>query len=106
MCHGCRRTFAPVAVLIYFLIAGIAAKYLFAWIKSVSIYITDPANANAANDYVQRLKDITVAVVPVIGILLGAFVLVLLYREIKGKVSTAKRNALAQKVDPERQPLL
>ena len=81
------RTFAPVAVLIYFLIAGIAAKYLFAWIKSVSIYITDPANANAANDYVQRLKDITVAVVPVIGILLGAFVLVLLYREIKGKVS-------------------
>ena len=100
------RTLAPVAVLIYFVIAGIAAKYLFAWIKSVSIYITDPANVNAANDYVQRLKDITVAVVPVIGILLGAFVLVLLYREIKGKVSVAKRNALAQNVDPERQPLL
>jgi uncharacterized protein (TIGR03663 family) len=100
------RTFAPVAVLIYFVIAGIAAKYLFAWIKSVSIYITDPANANAANDYVQRLKDITVAVVPVIGILLGAFVLILLYREIKGKVTTANRNALAQKVDPKRQPLL
>ncbi|MGZ3623902.1 MAG: flippase activity-associated protein Agl23, partial [Ktedonobacteraceae bacterium] len=100
------KTFAPIAVLLYFVIVGIAAKYLFAWIKSVSIYITDPANANAANDYVQKLKDITLAVVPVIGILLGAFVLVLLYREIKGKVSVAKRNALAQKVDPERQPLL
>ena len=61
---------------------------------------------NAANDYVQRLKDITIAIVPVIGILLGAFVLVLLYREIKGKVSIAKRSGLAQKVDLERQPLL
>ncbi len=100
------KNFAPVAVLVYFVIAGIAAKYLFAWIKSVSIYITDPNNVNAANAYVQRLKDITVAVVPVIGILLGAFVLVLLYREIKGKVLVARRNALAQKVDPERQPLL
>ncbi|HYX50774.1 MAG TPA: flippase activity-associated protein Agl23, partial [Ktedonobacteraceae bacterium] len=100
------KTFAPVAVLVYFVIAGIAAKYLFAWIKSVSIYITDPNNVNAANNYVQRLKDITVAVIPVIGILLGAFVLVLLYREIKGKVSVGNRNNLAQKVDPERQPLL
>ena len=100
------KSFAPVAVLIYFVIAGIAAKYLFAWVKSVSIYITDPNNVNAANDYVQRLKDITVAIVPVIGILLGAFVLVLLYREIKGKLPVAKRRGLATKVDPERQPLL
>ena len=88
------------------MIAGIGAKYLFAWIKSVSIYITNPSNVNAANDYVQRLKDVTVAIVPVIGILLGAFVLVLLYREIKGKLPVAKRRGLATKVDPERQPLL
>jgi uncharacterized protein (TIGR03663 family) len=100
------KSFAPVAVLVYFAIAGVAAKYLFAWIKSVSIYITDPNNVNAANDFVQRLKDITVAIVPVIGILLGAFVLLLLYREIKGKVAVAKRRGLANKVDPERQPLL
>ena len=32
--------------------------------------------------------------------------LVLLYREIKGKVAVAKRSGLAKKVDPERQPLL
>ncbi len=100
------KTFAPIAVLVYFVIAGVAAKFLFAWIKSVSIHITDPSNVNAANDYVQKLKSITVAIVPLIGILLGAFVLVLLYREIKGKVSVGKRNRLAQKVDPERQPLL
>ncbi|HYB02400.1 MAG TPA: flippase activity-associated protein Agl23 [Ktedonobacteraceae bacterium] len=100
------KTFAPIAVLIYFVLAGIAAKFLFAWIKSVSLYITDPNNVNAANDYVQHLKNITVAIVPVIGILLGAFVLLLLYREIKGKVTVGKRNRLAQKVDPGRQPLL
>ena len=100
------KTFAPVAVLVYFAIAGVVAKFLFAWIKSVSIYITNPNNVNAANDYVQRLKSITVAIVPLIGILLGAFVLVLLYREIKGRVSVGKRSHLAQKVDPERQPLL
>jgi uncharacterized protein (TIGR03663 family) len=100
------KSFAPIAVLVYFVIAGVAAKFLFALIKSVSIYITDPNNVNAANDFVQRLKDSTVAIVPLIGILLGAFVLVLLYREIKGKVSYGQRNRLAQKVDPERQPLL
>jgi len=100
------KSLAPVTVLVYFVIAGVAAKFLFAWIKSVSIYITDPNNVNTANNFVQRLKDTTVAIVPVIGILLGAFVLVLLYREIKGKVSVAKRKGLAKHVDPERQPLL
>jgi uncharacterized protein (TIGR03663 family) len=100
------KSFAQVFVLVYFAIAGVAAKYLFAWIKSVSMYITDPNTVNAANDFVQSLKDITVAIVPVIGILLGAFVLLLLYREIKGKVAVAKRRGLANKVDPERQPLL
>ena len=100
------KTFAPIAVLVYFAIAGVAAKFLFAWIKSVSIYITDPNNVNAANNYLQRLKSITVGIVPLIGILLGAFVLVLLYREIKGKVTYGRRNRLARKVDPERQPLL
>src|SRR5229473_134508 len=100
------KSFAPVTVLVYFVIAGVAAKYLFAWIKSVSIYITDPNKVNAANNDLQRLKDITVAIVPMIGILLGAFVLVLLYREIKGKIPVAKRSGLAKNVDPERQPLL
>jgi uncharacterized protein (TIGR03663 family) len=100
------KSFAPVALLVYVAFAAVAAKILFSWVKSVSIYITDPDNMNAANDYVQRLKDITVSIVPVIGILFGAFVFVLLFREIKGKVPVATRSRLAQKVDPERQPLL
>ncbi len=68
--------------------------------------MTDPNNVNAANNYVQRLKDITVAIVPMIGILLGAFVLFLLYREMKGKEPVVKRRGLAKHVDSERQPLL
>ncbi|MGZ3644354.1 MAG: hypothetical protein ACXVCM_10915, partial [Ktedonobacteraceae bacterium] len=93
-------------LLAYFVIAGGAAKFLFAWIKSISLYITNPNNVTAANNYVQGLKDNTVAIVPVIGILLGAFVLVLLYREMKGKVPAPERRGPAKHVDPERQPLL
>src|SRR6516225_4405042 len=38
------KTFAPVTLLVYFIVAGVAAKFLFAWIKSASLYITDPNN--------------------------------------------------------------
>ena len=100
------KTFAPVTLLVYFVIAGIAAKLLFAWIRSTSIYITDPKNINAANIFVQGLKDKTVALVPILGILLGAFVLFLLYREVKGKVPLIGRRGLAKQVDPEKQPVL
>ncbi len=100
------KTFAPVTLLAYIVIAGVAAKFLFAWIKSISLYITNPNNVTAANNYVQGLKDNTVAIVPVVGLLLGAFVLVLLYREMKGKVAVPERRGLAKHVDPQRQPLL
>jgi len=100
------KTFAPVTLFAYIVIAGITAKFLFAWIKSTSIYVTDPNNVSAANNYVQGLKDTTVAIVPVIGILLGAFVLFLLYREIKGKLPATRHRGVAKYVDPERQPLL
>jgi uncharacterized protein (TIGR03663 family) len=100
------KTFAPVTLLAYFVIAGAAARALFAWIKSLSIYITNPTNATAADNFVQGLKDKTVAMVPVIGILLAVFVIVLLFREIKGKLPAPGRRGLTKHVDPERQPLL
>src|SRR6266516_8157134 len=91
------KTFAPVTLLVYLVVAGVAAKLLFAWIKSVSIYITDPSHTTAANNFVQGLKDDTVAIVPLIGILLGVFVLILLYREMSGKVATTERRGLAKR---------
>jgi uncharacterized protein (TIGR03663 family) len=98
------KTFAPITFLVYLVIAGVAAKILFTWVKAASIYITD--NPNAANIFVQKLKDYTVAIVPVIGILLGVFVLILLYREMSRKVPIMGRRGLAKRVDPEKQPVL
>jgi len=98
------KTFAPVTLLGYVVIAGVAARILFAWVKAASIYVTD--NTNAANIFVQQLKNYTVDIVPVIGILLGIFVLILLYREMSRKVPIMGRRGLAKRVDPEKQPVL
>src|SRR4029077_10188336 len=49
---------------------------------------------------------IRVALVPLLGILLGLFVLSILLREARGKVRSSLRNALAAKIDPRTQRLL
>ncbi len=90
----------------YFIVAGIFAKVFFGWLKALSTYITDPRNTNAANEYVQNLKDRTVAVIPWIGILLGVLVLTILIREMMGRSSLPERWHLARFFDPEKQPLL
>jgi uncharacterized protein (TIGR03663 family) len=100
------ETFAPVTLLAYFVVAGIAGKVLFGWVKYLSVYTTDPKTQPLADQFVQNLKNDTVAVVPVIGILLGVFVLFLLYREISRKLPAPGRRGLARRVDPEKQPLL
>jgi uncharacterized protein (TIGR03663 family) len=100
------KTFAPVTLLAYFVIAGIVGKVFFGWVKYLSVYTTNASTQPLADQFVQSLKDKTVAAVPFIGILLGAFVLFLLYREVSGKVSAAGRRGLAKRVDPERQPVL
>ncbi len=100
------QTAAPLAVLLYLLVAGLLAKWAFAWMKDLSIYITDPKNVNASNAYVQNLKAHTVAVIPWIGILLGVLVLTILIREMTGRSGWPERWQLARFFDPERQPLL
>ena len=98
------RTAAPFTLLAYVLVAGIAAKYLFAWMKALSIYITDPRHTAASDLFVQNLKDKTVAIVPWIGILLGIYVLTILWREMKGKLPLqGERRGLAAKIDPRLQ---
>ncbi|GHO91738.1 hypothetical protein KSF_017860 [Reticulibacter mediterranei] len=101
------RTFAPVALLGLLIVGGLCAKVFFAWLHDTSIYITkDAANTAQADAYVANLKSVTVAIVPWIGILLGAFVLFVLVREMMGKLPPPGRHGLSLRVDPERQPLL
>src|SRR5437660_2745738 len=45
------RTAAPITLLAYLLVAGLAAKVFFAWLKALSIYVTDPKNTPAADLY-------------------------------------------------------
>ena len=102
------RTFAPVFTLIYFIFAGLAGKLLLSWIEALSKIIVGPdGNATArADQFVANLKQVTVALIPWLGITLGIFVLILLFREMSGKQPAPGRRGLAKYVDPERQPLL
>jgi predicted membrane-bound mannosyltransferase len=99
------RTYAPITLVLYFLIMAPLARVFFTWMKSLSIYIN--ANKATSDVFVQSLKDHTVALVPWVGIALGVFVLSILAREIWGKLpSPYERVGLAKWVDEKRQPLL
>lgn len=101
------KTWAPVTLFAYFLILAPIAKILFGWMKNLSIYITNPKNTPLADAYVQGLKDKTVALVPWIGIVLGIFVLIILTREMFGRMPLpGTRNVIARRIDPTKQTLL
>ncbi len=103
------RTYAPIFVLIYFVIAGIAGKLLLGWINHLAEIIVTPAGTATpqADQFVANLKQVTVAIIPWLGIALGIFVLILLFREMSGKQPPpGQRRGLAKYVDPKRQPLL
>lgn len=102
------RTFAPLFVVVYFAIAGIAGKLLLNWINALAQVIVTPAGTPTpeADQYVAHLKQVTVEIIPWLGIALGVFVLILLFREMSGKVPSQERRGLAKFVDPEKQPLL
>ncbi|HEY4384024.1 MAG TPA: flippase activity-associated protein Agl23, partial [Ktedonobacteraceae bacterium] len=100
------RTAAPLALLLYLVVGGLLAKWAFAWMKATSIYITNPKNANASNAFVQLLKERTIAAIPWIGIALGAFVMVLLIREMMGRSGWPERWRVARFLHAEKQPLL
>ncbi len=100
------RTAAPIAVLVYFGLLALVAKFFFGWLKALSIYVTDPKNTAASDLYVQGLKDRTIEIIPALGILLGCYVLFILGREMFGRFPPPGRRGLAAKVDPQRQPVL
>jgi len=103
------RTAAPIALFIYVLVGGIVAKIAFGWIRALSIYVTSGLNQmppTAADKFVAGLKNITVEIVPYVGIILGLYVMSILIRESLGKMPSQGRRGLAKMVDPQKQPLL
>ncbi|HKV59996.1 MAG TPA: flippase activity-associated protein Agl23 [Ktedonobacteraceae bacterium] len=102
------RNFAPLLVLGYFVIVGIAAKWLLGFVNALAKSIMTSAGTPTvqADQFVANLKQITVSLVPWLGIGLGVFVLILLFREMSGRYPPPGRRGLAKFVDPQKQPLL
>ena len=99
-------TAAPGVLLLYFAVMGLVAKWFFAWLKSLSIFITtNPTNTHIADIYVQGLKDKTLLLIPWIGIVLGLIVLGILVLEMMGILPLPGRG-LASWTNSKRQPLL
>ncbi len=100
------RSAAPLLLLVYVILTGIAAKVGLGLINSISLYANNPRTQPAANLFVQNLKSITVIIVPWLGIALGIFVLTILWRERLGKLPPPGRRGLAAKIDPRSQRML
>ena len=102
------RTYAPLLVLVYLAVAGLFGKWLLGFIDNLAKSIVTPAGnpTPQADQFVAHLKQVTVAIIPWLGIGLGIFALVLLFREMSGKLPPRGRRGLAKFVDPQRQPLL
>ncbi len=100
------RTAAPLFLLAYVIIGGLAAKMFLSVLQYLAVYSTNPQTQPIANQFVENLKATTVAIVPWLGIALGVFVLTILWREMSGKLPYAGRRGLAAKIDPKRQRML
>ncbi len=95
------------AVLAYFVVMGIPALLFLNWTKNVSIYANASAeNMNTAQTVVNYLKNITVGLVPWLGLLLAIGIFVLLWREQSTEDQPPRRRGLARWVDPQKQRLL
>lgn len=95
------RTVAPILLLLYMIVGGLFAKLALHLLNALSVYTT--TNTKQSNAFVQNLKNITVSIVPWIGIFLGIYVLSILAREMYGKLPPPGRRGLAAKIDPRRQ---
>ncbi|HVB73567.1 MAG TPA: flippase activity-associated protein Agl23 [Ktedonobacteraceae bacterium] len=103
-----QRSLAIPLVVLYFILAGIAGKEMLSWVDALAKSIMTSAGTTTpqADQFVSHLKQVTVAIVPWLGIALGVFVLILLFREMSGRVPPQGRRGLAKYVDPQKQPLL
>jgi uncharacterized protein (TIGR03663 family) len=101
------KTAAPVFLICYFAVAGVAARFFFAWLHASSEYIADPSTKPVADAFVSQLKYYTTMAIPVLGIVLGLFVIYKLVRELWTSEGEApSRRGLARLINPRSQPWL
>lgn len=100
------KTAAPFFLLVYVVIGGLFAKIALGILDYLSTYANDPKTQPIANTFVANLKRDTVAIVPWLGIILGVYVLSVLWREYKGTLPRIGRNRIAAQLDPNRQRML
>lgn len=96
------------ALILYVLVMIPLALILFGVLKELSIY-TNPPYTKISDQVVAQIKNVTLVVVPLLGIVLGALVVYKLWgemREGEDIVMTPERRGLARRIDPQRQPLL
>ena len=98
-------TAAPITLLCYLVMFGALAKWLFGWLKSLSVYITAPEHTRLTDTFVSQLKQNTQQVIPWFGILLAVVVIINLFRERGEEHQPQERRGLARWVDPKKQPL-
>ncbi len=100
------RRGALYALILYILVMLPLALILFGVLKELSIY-TNPPYTRYSDQIVAQIKNVTLIVVPILGIVLGAFVVYKLWREMREDiVMMPERRGLAKRIDPLRQPLL
>lgn len=98
------RTFGPIAVALYFVVLGVIAKLFFPTLDNISAFIN--SNLTVANADLANLENITLEIIPWLGILLGLYVFSILAREVYGKLPPeGSRRGLARFVS-RRQPVL
>ncbi len=97
------RTFGGVLVVVYFLVLGVAAKFFFGLLGTLSTYINN--NQAISDQDLLNLETITVRVLPWLGIILGLVVFGILALEVYGIVQPGERRGLARLVN-RRQPVL
>ncbi len=100
------RTAAPLFLLAYVVIGGLFAKIALSILDYLSAYSINSATQPNANQFVANLKKDTVAIIPWLGIILGVYVLSILWREYRGTLPLPGRNRISARIEPQRQRML
>jgi len=98
------KTGAPLALAGLALFCAPFVKWFFGWMKNLSVYVT--SNGAASDEYVQHLKDQTLAILPWGCAALVAYALFLIVSKRLRKQPVTKRYGVATYIDPVKQPVL